>query len=125
MDNLPPIGAFVLYCLRLGAAGFGGPIALAGYMLRDLVAQRQWVSKEEHLEGLALALLAPGPLAAQLAIYPGWLRAVRTVHPARWTAGCVLRVSPMTGFCGLCLASVPPSQPGRSPRSSGSSWFAV
>jgi len=74
MDNLPPMRAFVLYFLRLGAVGFGGPIALAGYMQRDLVEQRQWVSKEEYLEGLALAQLAPGPLAAQLAIYLGWVR---------------------------------------------------
>src|SRR6266545_4417678 len=74
MDNLPPMRAFVLYFLRLGAVGFGGPIALAGYKQRDLVEQRQWVSKEEYLEGLALAQLAPGPLAAQLAIYLGWVR---------------------------------------------------
>jgi chromate transporter len=63
-----------LYFLRLGAVGFGGPVALAGYMQRDLVEQRRWYSKEEYLEGLALAQLAPGPLAAQLAIYLGWAR---------------------------------------------------
>jgi chromate transporter len=64
-----------LYFLRLGALGFGGPIALAGYMQRDLVEDRRWLSKEEYVEGLALAQLAPGPLAAQLAIYIGWARA--------------------------------------------------
>jgi chromate transporter len=63
------------YFLRLGTFGFGGPIALVGYMQRDLVERRKWVSKEEYGEGLALAQLAPGPLAAQLAIYLGWLRA--------------------------------------------------
>ncbi len=63
-----------LYFLRLGALGFGGPVALAGYMQRDLVEQKRWISKEEYLEGLALAQLAPGPLAAQLAIYLGWVR---------------------------------------------------
>lgn len=63
-----------LYFLRLGATGFGGPVALAGYMQRDLVEQRRWISKEEYLQGLALAQLAPGPLAAQLAIYLGWVR---------------------------------------------------
>src|SRR6187200_2211215 len=62
------------YFLRLGTFGFGGPIALAGYMQRDLVEQRRWLSKRDYLEGLALAQLAPGPLAAQLAIYLGWLR---------------------------------------------------
>jgi chromate transporter len=63
-----------LYFLRLGTLGFGGPIALAGYMQRDLVEERCWISKEEYVEGLALAQLAPGPLAAQLAIYLGWVR---------------------------------------------------
>jgi chromate transporter len=66
---------FLLYFLRLGTFGFGGPIALAGYMQRDLVETRRWVSKEDYLEGLAFSQLSPGPLAAQLAMYLGWLRA--------------------------------------------------
>jgi chromate transporter len=65
----------VLYFLRLGAFGFGGPIALAGYMQRDLVDERKWLTNDEYLEGLALAQLAPGPLAAQLAMYLGFTRA--------------------------------------------------
>lgn len=69
-----PLRDFLLYFLRLGTFGFGGPIALAGYMQRDLVEKRRWLSKRDYLEGLALAQLAPGPLAAQLAIYLGWLR---------------------------------------------------
>ncbi|MGH7859336.1 MAG: chromate transporter, partial [Candidatus Binatia bacterium] len=64
----------VLYFLWLGTFGFGGPIALAGYMQRDLVERRRWISKQDYAEGLALAQLAPGPLAAQLAIYLGWVR---------------------------------------------------
>lgn len=71
----PSMRAFLGYFLRLGTFGFGGPIALAGYMQRDLVERRRWVSKEDYVEGLALAQLAPGPLAAQLAIYLGWIRA--------------------------------------------------
>ena len=63
----------VLYFLRLGTTGFGGPIALVGYMQRDLVERRRWISLKDYKEGLALAQLAPGPLAAQLAIYLGWL----------------------------------------------------
>ena len=63
------------YFLGLGAFGFGGPIALAGYMQRDLVERRRWISEEEYVEGLALSQLAPGPLAAQLAMYLGWVRA--------------------------------------------------
>jgi chromate transporter len=69
------LGDFARYFLRLGALGFGGPIALAGYMQRDLVDDRGWVDRQDYLEGLALAQLAPGPLAAQLAIYLGWVRA--------------------------------------------------
>jgi chromate transporter len=64
----------IRYFLGLGTFGFGGPIALAGYMQRDLVEKRRWIAKEDYLEGLALAQLAPGPLAAQLAIYLGWVR---------------------------------------------------
>src|SRR5712675_2094660 len=66
---------FVGYFLRLGAVGFGGPIALAGHMQQDLVNERGWINKEDYVEGLALAQLAPGPLAAQLAIYLGYVRA--------------------------------------------------
>jgi chromate transporter len=64
----------VWYFLRLGTWGFGGPIALAGYMQRDLVEEKRWFSRQEYLDGLALAQLAPGPLAAQLAMYLGLLR---------------------------------------------------
>ncbi|MGV3519547.1 chromate transporter [Luteitalea sp.] len=70
-----PLWAFYAYFLRLGATGFGGPIALAGFMQRDLVETRRWISPEDYTDGLALAQLAPGPLAAQLAIYLGFVRA--------------------------------------------------
>ena len=63
----------VLYFLKLGYAGFGGPVALVGYMHRDLVEKYKWISEEEYREGLALAQLAPGPLAAQLGIYLGFV----------------------------------------------------
>jgi len=66
---------FLGYFLYLGTFGFGGPIALAGYMQRDLVEKRRWMSKEDYIDGLALAQLAPGPLAAQLAMYLGYVRA--------------------------------------------------
>ena len=61
------------YFLRLGAYGFGGPIALVGYMHRDLVEQRGWFSDDEYRQGLALAQTMPGPLAAQLAMWLGFL----------------------------------------------------
>jgi chromate transporter len=69
-----PLVAWTSYFLRLGTLGFGGPIALSAAMQRDLVEDRRWISPDEYKEGLALAQLAPGPLAAQLAIYLGWLR---------------------------------------------------
>jgi chromate transporter len=70
----PTRGGLASYFLRLGAAGFGGPIALVGYMHRDLVETRGWISEEEYREGLALAQLSPGPLAAQLCFYIGYIR---------------------------------------------------
>ena len=73
----------VLYMLRLGTLGFGGPVALVGYMYRDLVEQRGWISDADYKEGMALAQLMPGPLAAQLAIYLGY------VHFRLWGATLV------------------------------------
>jgi chromate transporter len=67
------ISNLVYYFLKLGTIGFGGPVALVGYMHRDLVEKRKWISDEDYKEGLALAQLAPGPLAAQLAIYIGYV----------------------------------------------------
>ena len=62
----------VAYFLRLGTVGFGGPVALVGYMQRDLVERRRWIDNEEYKLGLALAQIMPGPLAAQLAIAIGY-----------------------------------------------------
>lgn len=73
----------VRYMLRLGTLGFGGPVALVGYMYRDLVEQRGWISDADYKEGMALAQLMPGPLAAQLAIYLGY------VHFRLWGATLV------------------------------------
>lgn len=67
------LGQLVLYMLRLGTFGFGGPVALVGYMHRDLVEQRKWISDSDYREGLALAQMMPGPLAAQLGIYMGYV----------------------------------------------------
>jgi chromate transporter len=63
----------IAYALRLGTFGFGGPVALVGYMHRDLVERQGWISEAEYKEGLTLAQLMPGPLAAQLAIYLGYV----------------------------------------------------
>lgn len=82
-ENIKPeytLRQLVLYFLKLGYAGFGGPVALVGYMHRDLVEKNKWISEDEYKEGLALAQLAPGPLAAQLGIYLGF------VHYRVWGA---------------------------------------
>lgn len=71
----PPasLGAFIWYFLRLGLTGFGGPVALANYMRRDLVERYGWIDAGEYDEGLAIATACPGPLAYQLAVYCGYI----------------------------------------------------
>jgi chromate transporter len=73
--NVPKYTVWQLvgYMLGLGTWGFGGPVALVGYMHRDLVEERNWISEAEYKEGLTLAQIMPGPLAAQLAIYLGYV----------------------------------------------------
>src|SRR5437660_10630028 len=69
------LAQLALYFLKLGCIGFGGPIALVGYMQKDLVAERHWITQEDYVNGLAFSQLAPGPLAAQLAMYLGYVHA--------------------------------------------------
>src|SRR5216683_100449 len=71
--SLPTVARVTLYFLKLGAVGFGGPVALVGAMQRTLVEERRWLTREDYVEGLAMAQLAPGPLAAQLAMYIGYV----------------------------------------------------
>jgi len=68
------LAGLVRYFARLGSSGFGGPIALVGYMQRDLVEDRAWFTEDEYRQGLALAQTMPGPLAAQLAMWFGYLQ---------------------------------------------------
>ncbi len=82
-----PLRSLAVYFLKLGTWGFGGPVALVGYMHRDLVERRRWIAEDDYREGLALAQLAPGPLAAQLGIYLGY------VHYGIWGAS----------LCGLAF----------------------
>lgn len=65
--------SLIIYFLKLGTIGFGGPVALVGYMHRDLVEKKKWITEDDYREGLALSQLAPGPLAAQLGIYIGFV----------------------------------------------------
>ncbi len=75
MTERPPfsLAQLSLYFLKLGSIGFGGPVALVGHMCRDLVENRHWIADEDYKEGLTLAQLMPGPLAAQLAMYLGYV----------------------------------------------------
>src|SRR4051812_43436517 len=69
----PSLQMLLRYFLRLGTFGFGGPIALTAAMQRDLVDERNWFSQADFKQGMALSQMAPGPLAAQMAMYLGWL----------------------------------------------------
>ena len=75
MTDRPPysLAQLTLYFLKLGSIGFGGPVALVGYMYRDLVEKSGWITDADYKEGLTLAQLMPGPLAAQLAMYMGYV----------------------------------------------------
>jgi chromate transporter len=86
MTAQPSLRQIAGYFTRLGTIGFGGPIALAGYMQRDLVERRHWFTQEEFLQGLAVSQTLPGPLAAQLAMWLGYVR---------------------RGFWGACAAAIP------------------
>ena len=70
----PGFGSFVRYFLGLGTWGFGGPIATVGYMQRDLVERRNWMTRADFVDGVALGQTMPGPLAAQVAMWVGYLR---------------------------------------------------
>src|SRR5438876_1754150 len=70
-----PFSQFLRYFLSLGAFGFGGPIATVGYMQRDLVEQRRWLDREAFVNGVALGQTMPGPLAAQVVMWVGYLQA--------------------------------------------------
>lgn len=68
------LGGMAAYFLRLGALGFGGPVALAEAMRRDLLETRGWLTETEYDTGLAIAAACPGPLAYQLGVYCGYVR---------------------------------------------------
>ena len=74
VSGRPSLRGLAWYFLYLGAVGFGGPVVLVERMRRDLQESRGWFTRAEYSEAIALAQLAPGPLAAQVAIYLGWLR---------------------------------------------------
>ncbi len=69
-----PIRDLVRYFLRLGALGFGGPVALCGQMEKELVQEKRWVTREEMLEGIAVCQSLPGPLAIQVGVFISYLR---------------------------------------------------
>ena len=74
LQSHPSLWQMARYFLRLGSLGFGGPVALANYMRRDLAETRGWLTEEEYDRGLAIAAACPGPLAYQLGVYCGYVR---------------------------------------------------
>ncbi len=75
-DSRPTVSRrdLVFYYLRLGAIGFGGPVALCGQMERELVQERKWLSRDEMRDGIAVCQSLPGPLAIQVGIFVSYLR---------------------------------------------------
>ena len=73
-ESRTSMGELVIYFLRLGLIGFGGPVALVGQMERELVADRRWLTKEQMREAIAICQSLPGPLAIQVGIYVAYLR---------------------------------------------------
>lgn len=69
------LAELVKYFLYLGAFGFGGPVALVGFMHRDLVDKQNRITEDTYKLSLALAQIMPGPLAAQVAIAIGYFEA--------------------------------------------------
>jgi len=102
-DERPSVTAIGLYFLRLGTVGFGGPIALANAMRRDLVEKRKWLDEAEYAEGLAIASACPGPLAYQLGVYVGLvLRGV----PGALAAAAAFAFVPFVVAAGAAAAYV-------------------
>lgn len=69
-----PMREIVAYFLRLGALGFGGPVALCGLMEKELVAEKGWLTREEMRDAIAVSQSLPGPLAIQVGIFIAYLR---------------------------------------------------
>ena len=79
-----PLRDLVLYFLRLGLLGFGGPVALVGQMERELVGDKKWLTKDEMREGIAVCQSLPGPLAIQVGI---WISYIRGGFWGAWAGG--------------------------------------
>src|SRR3974377_1959060 len=73
-EKRSPLRELLLYFLRLGLMGFGGPVALVGQMERELVAERKWLTRDQMREAVAVCQSLPGPLAIQVGIFISYLR---------------------------------------------------
>lgn len=69
-----PIWDIVVYFLRLGTIGFGGPVALVGQMEKELVGDKGWVTRQEMRDAIAVSQALPGPLAIQVGIFIAYMR---------------------------------------------------
>src|SRR4030067_815268 len=108
---MPSLWELVRYFLYLGSLGFGGPVALVGYMQRDLVEQRKWFSKDDYMKGLALSHLAPGPPAAHLPVGADLLLWVVFAVMALVTAWTESEIATLFILCGVAvmLIEAPPA----------------
>lgn len=70
-ESLSILG-ILLACLRVGATGFGGPMALVGLLEQQLVERRKAISSPEFAEGVAVGQILPGPIAVDAAAYVGY-----------------------------------------------------
>src|SRR6266478_4641957 len=88
----------VLYYLRLGTLGFGGPVALCGQMEKELVQERRWISKDEMRDAVAVCQSLPGPLAIQVGILLSYLR---TGFWGAWAGGWAFILPNFVIVCAL------------------------
>lgn len=88
----------LLVFAALGMASFGG--GLPGWMHREIVARRGWMSEEAFLAGVALGQVLPGPNSVNLALYIGQqLRGI----PGAAMAGIGILGPPFLAILGLAL----------------------
>src|SRR5262249_7291411 len=99
----PSIKDLVVYYLRLGALGFGGPVALCGQMERELVQDRRWLTKEEMRDGIAVCQSLPGPLAIQVGIYVSYLCGG---FWGAWAGGCAFILPNFVIVCAVAALYV-------------------
>lgn len=65
----------LLYFLKLGILGFGGPLAVVSAIQNDLVYKKKWIEEDEFNSAFAMIKAMPGPVAFMSAVFMGRHRA--------------------------------------------------